>query len=183
MAWNRDGDAFANHSLISLRLIVDNPKGASERFFMLSSRPLLLNTHWVIEGGVREPILLVRRTANSYASAADVRSSFDLVRRVVEPIERAITSVLVDMRLAPPRDDPEFERAAADQPKYLSRDFKRSAVLIRTAIGLLHVQRHMQRLGLPMKVFNDEQQAFDYLRGRTDVPSVRSMNIPSRRTL
>lgn len=149
---------------------------------MLSSRPLLLDTHWVVESGLREPILIVRRTANSYASVADVRASFEAVRRVVEPIERGITSVLVDMRLAPPRDDPEFEKAAADQPRYLSRDFKRSAVLIRTAIGLLQVQRNMQSLGLPMKVFNDEQQAFDYLRGRIDAPSVRFTNSTPRRT-
>lgn len=149
---------------------------------MLSCRPLLLSTHWVIEGGVREQFLLVRRTANSYASVTEVRTSFDAVRRIVDPLDRYRTSVLVDMRLAPPRDDPEFEKAAADQPKYLSRDFKRSAVLIRTAIGLLHVQRHMQRLGLPMKVFNDELQAIDYVRGRMEPTSVRPPSPASRRT-
>jgi len=148
---------------------------------MFSTRALLLDTHWVIEGGVREQLLIVRRTANAYASVAEVRSAFDAVKRVIDPLERPTMSVLVDMRLAPPRDDPEFERAAGEQPKYLSRDFKRSAVLIRTAIGLLHVQRHMQALGLPMKVFNDEQQAFDYLRGRlADPPSARA-NPASRR--
>ena len=147
---------------------------------MFSTQPLLLNTHWVIEGGVREQVLIVRRTANPYASVSEVRSAFDAVKRVVDPLERSAMSVLVDMRLAPPRDDPEFERAAGDQPKYLSRDFRRSAVLIRTATGLLHVQRHMQALGLPLTVFNDEQQAFDYVRGRWEPPSVRP-NPASRR--
>lgn len=148
---------------------------------MFSTRPLHLSPHWVIEGGIREQILIVRRTANSYTSVNDVRAAFDPIRRIVETLDRANTSVLVDMRLAPPRDDPEFERAAGDQPKLLSRDFKRSAVLIRTAIGLLHVQRHMQRLGLPMKVFNDELLALDYLRGRIDPASVRSSLPASRR--
>jgi len=150
---------------------------------MLSCRPLLLGTHWVIEGGVREQFLLVRRTANAYASVTEVRTSFEAVRRVIDPLDRYSTSVLVDMRLAPPRDDPEFERAAGEQPKYLSRDFKRSAVLIQTAIGLLHVQRHMQRLGLPMKVFNDERQALDYVRGKMDPTSVRPTLPASRRAL
>lgn len=148
---------------------------------MFSAQPLLLSTHWVVEGGIREQLLLVRRTANAYTSANEVRTAFDPVRRIVETLDRANTSVLVDMRLAPPRDDPEFERAAGDQPKLLSRGFKRSAVLIRTAIGLLHVQRHMQRLGLPMKVFNDEQQALDYLRGRHEPASARPSQTTTRR--
>lgn len=149
---------------------------------MLSFRPLLSSTHWVIEGGVPEQFVVVRRTANPYASVPEVRTSFEAVRQIIEPLDRTTTSVLVDMRLAPPRDDPEFERAAADQPKYLSRDFKRSAVLIRTAIGLLHVQRHMQSMGLPMKVFNDEQQALDYVRGRMDPTSVRAASPGTRRS-
>lgn len=140
-----------------------------------------MNAHWIIESGTREQIILVRRTANAYASVGEVRSSFEDVRRVIDPLERPTLSVLVDMRLAPPRDDPEFERAAVDQPRYLSRDFKRSAVLIRTATGLLHVQRHMQQLGLPMKVFNDEQQAFDYVRGRLDPPPTRGATPTARR--
>ncbi len=148
---------------------------------MFSAQPLHLSTHWVVEGGIREQLLLVRRTANAYTSVNEVRSAFDPVRRIVETLDRANTSVLVDMRLAPPRDDPEFEHAAGDQPKLLSRGFKRSAVLIRTAIGLLHVQRHMQRLGLPMKVFNDEQQALDYLRGRLEPASARHPQTASRR--
>ncbi len=148
---------------------------------MFSAQPLLLSAHWVVEGGIREQLLLVRRTANAYTSVNEVRTAFDPVRRIIETLDRANTSVLVDMRLAPPRDDPDFERAAGDQPKLLSRGFKRSAVLIRTAIGLLHVQRHMQRLGLPMKVFNDEQQALDYLRGRVEPASARHPLTASRR--
>jgi hypothetical protein len=140
---------------------------------MFTTRSLFANTHWVLECGIVESIVLVRRTANRYSTVADVRSSFEALTQVFETLERKDFGVLVDMRLAPPRDDPEFERAASEQPGYLSRDFTRSAVLIRTATGLLHVQRHMQRLGLPMKVFADEQQAIEYLRGRVDPTSGR----------
>jgi hypothetical protein len=148
---------------------------------MFSTRPLLVNTHWVLEQGILEPIVIVRRTANPYAELADVRASFDALAPVFDTLDRPNLSVLVDMRLAPPRDDPAFDHAAADQPAYLSRDFMRSAVLIRTAIGLLHVQRHMQRLGLPMKVYNDEPQAIEYVRGRRDPASVRGSSAPPRR--
>ncbi len=149
---------------------------------MFSTRALFVNTHWVIERGIIEPIVIVRRTANHYERVANVRSSFEALTPIYDEFDRSNLSVLVDMRLAPPRDDPEFDRAAADQPKYLSRDFIRSAVLIRTAIGLLHVQRHMQRLGLPMKVFNDETVAFEYLRGHKEPLSVRGAAIPPKRT-
>lgn len=148
---------------------------------MFSTRPLFVNTHWVLERGIIEPIVIVRRTANPYAALVEVRASFDALTQVFDTLDRRNLSVLADMRLAPPRDDPEFDRAAADQPNHLSRDFVRSAVLIRTATGLLHVQRHMQRLGLPMKVFSDEAQAIEYLRGRMDPPSARGGTIPPRR--
>lgn len=148
---------------------------------MLSTRPLLVNTHWVIESDAREQILTVRRTANAYATVNDVRTSFEEVRRIVEALDRPNFSVLVDMRLAPPRDDPEFERAAGDQPGLLSREFKRTAALMRTATGILHVQRNLNQLGLPIKVFSDEQQALEYLRGRGEPPSVRGGNSPGRR--
>jgi hypothetical protein len=148
---------------------------------MFATRCLLVNTHWVLECGIRVPILIVRRTANAYASVAEVGSSFDGVIEVVDGLTRTNMSLLVDMRLAPPRNDPEFERAADDQPKFLTRDFLRSAALIRTAIGLLHVQRHMQQMGLPVKVFADEQQAFDYLLGRSEPASGDAANPPSKR--
>lgn len=148
---------------------------------MFSTRPLLVSTHWEIETGVREKILLVRRTANGYTSLNELRSSFEDVKRVVDPLDRSTMSLLADLRLAPPRDDPEFERVALEQPKYLAPGFQRAAVVLRLAIGLLQVQRHMQQMGLPIRVFNDEQQALDYLRGRLVDPVSNRRALPVSR--
>jgi hypothetical protein len=144
---------------------------------------LLSNAHWIIEDGVPEQFVVVRRTPKKYAALTEVYTSFEAVRRVVDQLDRCSTSVLVDMRLAPLRDEPEFERALSEQPKYLSRDFKRSAVLIGTAIGLLQVQRHMRRLGLPMRVFNNELQALDYVRGWREPTAIRTATPGARRSL
>jgi len=144
---------------------------------MLATRPLLVNTHWVLECGVRAEFLIVRRTANTYASVADVKSSFNAVTQIVDMLARNTMSVLIDMRLAPSRNDPEFEAVAHEQPKYLSRDFKRSAVLIRTASGLLQMQRLVKKMGLPFKVFNEEKQALDYVLGRME-PAPLDVTIP-----
>ncbi|HRI68787.1 MAG TPA: hypothetical protein PK156_31375 [Polyangium sp.] len=150
---------------------------------MLASRPVLMNTHWVVEIDAREEIMIVRRTANAYANVGEVRAAFEEVRRIVDGLDRPNFSVFIDMRLAPPRDDPEFERAAIDQPKTLSHGFKRSAVVMRTAIGILHVQRNLSRLGVPIKVFNDEQPAIEYLRGRSEPQSVNVTGPPTKRGL
>jgi hypothetical protein len=45
----------------------------------------------------------------------------------------------------PGRNDPELERASVEWRRALSTDFERVAILVRSAVGKLHIQR----LGAP----------------------------------
>ena len=75
--------------------------------------------------------------------------------------------VLVDLRGGPPgRNDPEFERASEDWRKSLAEGLDRVAILVRTAVGKLQVQRLGREVGRAPSVFMDEAEAMAFLRAR-----------------
>jgi hypothetical protein len=73
--------------------------------------------------------------------------------------------VLVDLRAGPPgRNDPEFERASEDWRKSLAGNLDRVAILVRTAVGKLHIQRLGREVGRAPAIFMDEAEALAFLR-------------------
>ncbi|HEX8951041.1 MAG TPA: hypothetical protein VF997_05370 [Polyangia bacterium] len=72
---------------------------------------------------------------------------------------------LVDLRGGPPgRNDPEFERASEDWRKALAENLDRVAILVRTAVGKLHIHRLAREVGRAPAVFMDEAEALAFLR-------------------
>jgi hypothetical protein len=77
----------------------------------------------------------------------------------------AVRRVLVDLRGGPPgRNDADFERASEEWRRTLASEFERTAILVRTAVGKLHVQRLGREIGGAASVFLDEAEALAYLR-------------------
>lgn len=108
-------------------------------------------------------MVLVRRTAAHFDSAEDVERGHAELVQVLDGLPREQLALLVDLRQAPARNDPEFERLMqAYRPRIFAR-FARRAVLVKTAVGRLHVQRHARSDGhSDLGVFTDEQAALDY---------------------
>lgn len=72
---------------------------------------------------------------------------------------------LIDLRGGPPgRNDPEFERASEDWRKSLAANLERIAILVRTAVGKLHIQRLGREVGRAPSIFMDEAEAIAFLR-------------------
>jgi hypothetical protein len=73
--------------------------------------------------------------------------------------------LLLDLRAGPPgRNDPEFERASEKWRQTLAHDLERVAIVVRTAVGKLHVQRLGKEVGSAPSIFMDEPEALAYLR-------------------
>lgn len=121
------------------------------------------NKYWVLERSSLQPLLVVQRTAAPYAQLDDVRLSFAELMLALKDIERPRFSLLIDIRLAPFRNDPEYEQASWGEPGALSKDFKRAAVLVRTAAGMLQVKRALQARRVNMPTYHDEGEALAYL--------------------
>jgi hypothetical protein len=75
-----------------------------------------------------------------------------------------VRRLLIDLRGGPPgRNDPEFERASEQWRRSLSEDFERVAILVRTAVGKLHIQRLGREIGREPSIFMDEAEALKFL--------------------
>lgn len=107
-------------------------------------------------------ILWIRRSAVPFPSIEQARlenlavaqKSRDLVLRYI----------VLDSRLAPGRNDDEFERAM--QPifqSYISR-FERAVMLVQSAIGRLQMQRLSKNSPVPIGVFANDEEAIAFLR-------------------
>lgn len=124
------------------------------------------NKYWTMDRLRPALVLRVRRTDEAYASVEDVKASFTELDRSMSSYNRRLFSLLVDLRSAPKRNDPEYEKAAAQEPVILSRDFIRVAVLVATAAGQLQVGRIIRMSGIKMRLFDDEAEALEYLQPR-----------------
>jgi hypothetical protein len=133
---------------------------------MLNAIEVYENLHWTLLRVRPQHILIVRRTDQPYESAEEVYESFQGLEGALLEYDRKHFSLLVDLRAAPQRNDPEYEHAAAQEPIELARDFVRVAVLVRTAAGKLQVGRHIRNSGAKMLPFNDEVEALEYLQPR-----------------
>lgn len=121
------------------------------------------NKYWILERSSLKPLLVVQRTESPYAHLDDVRRSFAELLVALNSFQRPRFSLLIDIRLAPFRNDPDYEAASYGEPAALSKDFKRVAVLVRTAAGKLQVKRSLQERRVSMQVFDNEGEVLGYL--------------------
>jgi hypothetical protein len=113
------------------------------------------------------------RTSEPFRTVGEAKAQIDAILHATRRVRPS--GLIVDLRQARPRDDPEFEEVAA----YRRRMFMAApqvAVLVRSKIGLLQVGRHIREDGVADRaaVFDDETEAREWLvarqSGRPPVP-------------
>jgi hypothetical protein len=121
---------------------------------------LLANEWFCVD--VADGFTRVTRSANPPPSASEMAALYASMRAV---LRRAGTRrLLLDLRGGPPgRNDPEFERASEQWRRALTTDFERVAILVRTAVGKLHIQRLGREIGREPSIFMDEAEALKFL--------------------
>ena len=124
--------------------------------------PELLSNQWwslVVDDGVAR----VTRTPAPPPAPAEMAAAY--AELTVAMRRSGAKRVLVDLRGGPPgRNDPEFERASEDWRKSLAGNLDRVAILVRTAVGKLHIQRLGREVGRAPAIFMDEAEALAFLR-------------------
>jgi hypothetical protein len=103
------------------------------------------------------------RSEVPYPDLDTVERSFASMRAVVLPINPGRT-LLIDVRLAPPRNDAAFEAHINRAIEGVWRRFGKVATLVQTAVGKLQTVRLAHERGVDRpRVFDDEQEALAYL--------------------
>jgi hypothetical protein len=108
-------------------------------------------------------LLRVIRSAQRFKSIKDGQRSFQTAADAASSIDKQSTRLLIDLRCGPMRNDPEFEEATKDARRQLFEGFSRSAVLVKSAVGLLQVNRHAKEDQKTPFFCNQEDEALAYL--------------------
>lgn len=122
-------------------------------------------THYVVRHDPRERLVRVTRTAVPLATS-DVATVLGALNRTID-VDRPSSVLLMDVRLGPSNNDPEFEVAMARPVRTLYAGFRRRAVLVRSAAGALQIRRLAHERHLrdhDLRVFVDEAAALHWLR-------------------
>jgi hypothetical protein len=108
-------------------------------------------------------VIWLVRTSQPYPDLAAVRAAQDGVLDALRRCTHLRPVMLVDLRAGPSRNDPEFEQLAKRFRQELFSIFRRSAVLVRMASGLMQLTRYARTDGLGTGVFTSEDEAIAYL--------------------
>jgi hypothetical protein len=97
-----------------------------------------------------------------YATLADMDRSHAALGAAVPHIAPG-TKLLIDVRLAHPRNDAEFEAKTNSALTGFLKPFAKHATLLRTAVGKLQTARLARARGTTSHAFDDEAKALAYL--------------------
>ncbi|WP_437923079.1 hypothetical protein WMF37_29095 [Sorangium sp. So ce291] len=126
---------------------------------------LLRNAHYVVTDDPVAQLARVTRSALPSESPAQFEERWMEVSRALDQAGRSGRSLLVDLRAAVGRNDPEYEAAMQRLRPVVMRGFRRVAVLVRTTVGALQIHRHLREDGVERMIGSDEAQLLEYLSG------------------
>ncbi|KFA86746.1 hypothetical protein [Archangium violaceum] len=98
-----------------------------------------------------------------FTSMRDLEVSFEGLIKALDDLGRARHTLLIDIRAAPGRNDPEFEAALQRFRLRWIGGFRKVGVLVQSAVGLLQVKRYAKQDGVTRLVTDDEDELVRYL--------------------
>ena len=117
--------------------------------------------HVLLEQG--GALVRVVRSARAFRDTATIEQVFGAVYFVLRAQKLKDWVLLSDQRLAPGRNEPEFEQALARSRNQIYPLFRKRAVLVQTAIGKLQVDRLTKEDNQERMVSHDEAELLRYL--------------------
>jgi hypothetical protein len=110
-------------------------------------------------------VICVVRSALRAERLRDIDESWGGVERALTSVLRREHGLLIDMREARGRNDPEFEAAVARYRARTIEGFRSVAVVVRSIPGQMQIQRHVNEDKLSrVHVFDDVHRALAFLR-------------------
>lgn len=122
-----------------------------------------LNDYVIVRRAPDTRLVVVARTPRPFETVDVMERVFSEVNAWLDTLERGSLCLLVDIRRAPGRNDEGFEAAFTPLRTKMESGFLRVAVLVRSAVGNMQVQRHADQDQLQVQVFMDEGKALRWL--------------------
>ncbi len=110
-------------------------------------------------------VLVACRTEKHSGDMVEFLRSFDGFYAALGGAQASGFKLLIDLRASVGRNDPEFEERLVERRRELFRRFGQTAVLVRSAVGRMQVQRHVDEDGFSgsVTVFSSEPEALAWL--------------------
>ncbi len=109
-------------------------------------------------------LIRLQRSNLQHPTPADLEQSFRNVAVAIDRLGRTGHVMLVDMRAAFGRNEPEFDAALRRVRPVVERDILRIAVLLRSTVGMLQMKRINGEDGVARMLTMDEDAALAFLR-------------------
>lgn len=135
------------------------------------SSVVLQSAYYRVEVLPGDRIVCVVRLPRAFESAEAVEEACAPVQSALDRLGRERHSLLIDVRDAPLRNEPEYERWFADHRRRMPLGFRRAAVLVRTMAGKLQTNRLIENDKSGPVAFQDLREAVSYLEGGAEPPS------------
>lgn len=124
-------------------------------------------------------VVRIQRTGLDYPDIHTMERDMDAIVAVLDRLGRDRKAFCIDWREGPLRNDTPFEEALQRLMPRLLRGYRVVAIIVRSAVGALQVKRQLREANLSGEVFQDEADAYDFLRGSSGVMSRRPTPIPT----
>jgi hypothetical protein len=142
-----------------------SPSGAKNRKISMP-RSLYSDAHVTVTIDDAERVVRYVRSSEPYASLDLLRDLHQKMNLALSSLPAGRSSLLVDVRDAPARNDDPFEAEITRALRAILPHFVRNAVLVKSAVGRLQAQRMAKSRGDgELAVFVSEKEALDHLRG------------------
>ncbi len=121
------------------------------------------NDCWLVDLFPRPRIVTATRMSRPFDSRAHADEVYGPVHRALDELRRREHGLLLDARLAPARNDPQYESSYADHRTRMAAGFGRTAVIMRTLVGALQARRLVAADQLETVVFTELEPALAWL--------------------
>ena len=133
-----------------------------------SPQEVYASEYLVMEVDEARSTVRIRRTAAPFPTSESHVEEWQALLSVIDrQFTRERYGLLLDLREAPSRNDPAFEQVAQAMRPRIRGGFRRTAVVVKTAAGMLQLRRFERQspLSTPEDVFFNEEEALAFLRG------------------
>jgi hypothetical protein len=126
-------------------------------------RKLVANDYCQLDYDAATRVVRFVRSDVTIRSAEEARRFFGEAVAAITTLGRHRIRLVLDMRQAPMRNDPQYEQVLAEFRREVSRDVARVAVIVRTAVGRLHAQRLGKADSIEQAIVGSEAEALAYV--------------------
>jgi hypothetical protein len=128
---------------------------------------ILQTTHIELRLNPELHLISFRRTSERLKDLPLAEANYQQAVSTLDQFDRSQYKLLVDLRDSPLRNDPSFENFVAKYRMRLFSGFIKTAILVKTAVGELQMNRLAREGKLAVadnrKIFREEHEALAYL--------------------